>query len=264
MTSKQGALFVLALIVLSLNSYAKVIIYPTNGIHINASPGIPGETNVRFKPDANLTTPVKYRLSSFHLNGRDIDKSKLKVSNLYTEGDKSLGRFQLVLSGKESSNPITSTFKFNSQWGDAPGIYLGSLSSDKNTTDIPVKVVVSPKTTISLNPSSFKIVTSNFDTPKVQQVDLIFGTNRPNWELYVMGENLTKFGGEFIPKTKLYVKLKDNPEFKWTDVSKPVKIYSGGSISPSKIATLEFLVKTDKLKEAGEYLGKIKFLISYI
>jgi len=261
MTSKQSALFFIALIVLSLNSYANVIIYPSTGVNINTSPGVSGESRLQFKPDSSLLAPIKYRLSSLRVNGRDVNTSKLTISNLYTEGKGSLDRFQFVLSGKESSSPITSTFKFEPQWGDAPGIYLGNLTSDKDTIDIPVKVIVNPKTTISLNPRNIKIVTSSFDIPKIAQVDLIFGTNYQNLELYVMGENLTKSDGEFIPKTKLYVKLKGNSEFKWTDVSRPVKIYSGGSIAPSKIATLEFLVKADNLKDAGEYLGKIKFLV---
>lgn len=261
MTSKQSALFFIAFIVLSLNSYANVIVYPSTGVNINTSPGVTGEANVQFKPDSTLLEPVKYRLSSLRVNGRDVSKSKLTVSNLYTKGKGPLDRFQFVLSGKESSNPITSTFKFESQWADAPGIYLGNLTSDKDATEIPVKVTVNPKTTISVNPRNFEIVTSSFDIPKIAQVDLIFGTNYQNVELYVTGENLTKSDGEYIPKTKLYVKLKGNPEFKWTEVSRPVKIYSGGSIAPSKVATLEFLVKADHLKDAGEYLGKIKFLV---
>ena len=257
----QALLFCL---IFSTSAWSKVVVYPTTGLNIAATPGVSSSASLQFKPDASELNPVKYRLISFRINGLDVDKSKLTVSNLYLDRPHTLDRFQLVLSGKEKSNPVTSIFKFQPNWTDMPGNYTGLLTSDSDKPDIPVKVVVNPKATLSLSPINFKITTSNFETPNIQMVDVVFGSNSAGWELYIIADNLTKFNGDTLNKSKIYVRIKDDPDSSWKSLNQVVKIASGGSSAPRKIATLEFLVNADKLEKAGDYLGSINFLVKNI
>ena len=257
----QALLFCL---IFSTSAWSKVVVYPTTGLNIAATPGVSSSASLQFKPDASELNPVKYRLISFRINGLDVDKSKLTVSNLYLDRPHTLDRFQLVLSGKEKSNPVTSIFKFQPNWTDMPGNYTGLLTSDSDKPDIPVKVVVNPKATLTLTPINFKIVTSNFNTPNIQAVNVIFGTNSPRWELYLSASNLIKVNGDKLDKSKIYVRIKDDPVSSWKNLNQVVKIASGGSNAPREIVTLEFLVNADKLEKAGDYLGSISFLVKNI
>lgn len=264
MTSRAPHLVLLVCVLFTTQAWSNVVVYPTTGLNLTAIPGAPTSASLQFKPDESQLDPVKYRLASFRVNGVDVDKSKLMVNNLYLDKPRTLDRFQLILSGKERSNPVTSIFKFQPTWTDIPGNYSGYLTSDGETPDIPIKVAVKPKSVLALTPKNFKIRTSNFNTPSVQTVDVVFGSNSPGWELYLSASDLTKFNGSVLGKDKIYVRVKGNPKSSWVKLDQIVKIAAGGSNAPSKIATLEFLVDADKLEKAGDYLGSVKFLIKSI
>ena len=261
MTSRLYYLVFLVFLSATTQVCSSVVVYPTTGLYLTASPGISTSASLQIKPDESQLTPVKYRLASFRVNGVDVDKSKLTINNLYLNKAHTLDRFQLVLSGKEKSNPVTSIFKFKPSWTDIPGNYSGYLMSDSGTRDIPIKMTVHPKTSLKLSTESLKITTSNFEIPKIQTVDVVFGSNSPGWELYLSASNLTKFNGDLLDKNKIYVRIKDNTKSSWINLDQIVKIAAGGPKSPNKVATLEFLINADKLEKAGDYLGRIKFLL---
>ncbi len=264
MISRVYHLVFTACVIHSTHAWSNVIVYPTTGLNLTAIPGASTSASLQFKPDETQLNPVKYRLASFRVNGVDVDKSKLTVDNLYLNKSHTLDQFQLIISGKERSNPVTSIFKFQPSWTDMPGNYSGYLTSDSDTPDIPVKVVVNPKSVLTLSSISLKITASNFDTPNIQTIDVIFGSNSPSWELYLSASNLTKFNGNTLDSNKIYVRIKDDLKSSWVNLDKIIKIAAGGSNAPSKIATLEFLINVDKLEKAGDYLGSIKFLVKNI
>ena len=262
MISKINAFLVaLFFLILSTAVFSEVIVYPSNGVDLVSSPSGSSEVKISFKPDVNQTSLVKYRLASLQVNGYEVDKSKLLIENIYTRGVKPLDRFQLVLSGKESSNPVISTLKFSPTWVDRPGTYTGHLTSDSSAPDIPVRIVINPKSTLSISPENFKLAVSNTDTPVIQRIDLVFGSNQPKWELYLLANDLHKYDGSVLSKDKIFVRVQGDPDSSWKSLNGPVKIYSGYSATPAKIATLEFFVTADVLEKAGDYVGNIKFLM---
>lgn len=264
MISKIRIVFFFALVLFSHRLLAELIIYPSTGININSVPGSISEFKLRFKPDVDQTDSLKYRLTNFRVNGRDVDKSKLEINNIYTNGSKSLDRFQSVLSGKESGRPLESTFIFKPQWHDQPGIYIGSMSSDAIAQDIPVKVVINSKTTLILSPSNFKIRASNIDIPKIQTVNLFFGTNQPKWELYLVASDLVNDNKRTLSKNNIFVRVQGAQNYSWVSLSNPIMILSGTAIAPSNIATIEILVKTDSEKIADEYSGSIRLMMKHL
>ena len=262
MTSNIRNILSITLVLFSTQVLAKVLVYPTTGLSLDASPGFLTQASLQFKPDKEQVTSVRYRLSTFRTNGYDVEKSKLTIKNLYTSKYESLDRYRLVLSGKEDSNPVTSIFKFNPSWSDIPGTYTGLLTSDSNTPDIPINITVNPITTLSIDPENFDITTSNADLPTIKEVDVVFSSNSPRWELYVSAEDLTKHTGDRINKDRVFVRIKNDSKTRsWLALNKPTKLISGYATPPTKIATLEFFVNVNKLEKIGNYLGKIKFLV---
>ncbi|RUM78995.1 MAG: hypothetical protein DSZ16_09230, partial [Candidatus Thioglobus sp.] len=114
----------------------------------------------------------------------------------------------------------------------------------------------------SIDPDNFKITTSTTNIPKIREVDVVFGSNSPRWDLYVSAENLTKHTGDRINKDRIFVRIKnDSKSGLWLALNQPTKLISGYASPPTKIATLEFFVNANKLEKTGDYLGKIKFLV---
>ncbi len=265
MTSNIKNYLSIVLALISTHALSSVIIYPTTGLELSATPQFSSDGLLTFKPTTDQTSAVQYRLTTFRVNGRDVDKSKLKIKTIYSSEFKSLDRYRLVLSGKENANPVKASFKFESSWYDIPGVYSGIISSDTNTSDFPIKVIVSPKTTLSLSPPNFTIATSESNLSVIREVDLIFGTNSPSWELYVAAEDLILGSSNKISNDRVFVRIKNdlNPQ-PWLVLGQPIKLISGAQTSPKKIATVEFFVDSQRLDRAGNYLGKIKFLVDNI
>jgi len=265
MTSNIKNYLSVVLVLFSAQALSDVIIYPTTGLNLSATPQFSSDESLIFKPTADQISAVQYRLTTFRVNGKDVDKSKLKIKTLYSSEFKPLDRYQLVLSGKEKENPIKANFKFEPTWFDIPGVYLGTLSSDTNTPDIPIRIVINPKTTLSLSSSNFTIATSEPNLSVIREVDLIFSTNSSRWTLYVSTEDLILGASNKISKDRVFVRIKNdlNPQ-PWLALDRTIEIISGVSTSPKKIATLEFFVGSQRLDRSGSYFGKIKFLVDNI
>lgn len=262
MTSNIQNFLSIVLVLFSAQALSDVIIYPTTGLNLSATPGFSSDSSLIFKPSADQTSAVQYRLTTFRVNDKDVDKSKFKIKTLYSSEFKPLDRYQLVLSGKENENPVNANFKFEPTWFDIPGVYSGIISSDTNTPDIPIKITVNPITTLSIDPDNFKITTSTTNIPKIREVDVVFASNSTRWDLYVSAENLIKNTGDRINKDRVFVRIKnDSKSGSWLALNQPTKIISGYASPPTKIATLEFFVNANKLEKTGDYLGKIKFLV---
>ncbi len=264
MTSKIQNFLYAVLVLFSAQALSGVIVYPTTGLNLSATPGSSSEGSLIFKPTTDQTSVVQYRLATFRVNDRNVDKSKFKIKTLYSNEYKPLDRYQLVLSGREDSNPVKANFKFDATWYDTPGVYSGVITSDAKTPDIPVKITVNPITTLSTDPNNFEITTSTREIPKIKEVDVVFGSNSPGWELYVSTEDLTRHTGDRIKKNMIFVRIKDNSKSRpWVALIKPIKIVSGHATPPTKVTTLEFFVNANKLEKTGDYLGKVKFLVKY-
>jgi hypothetical protein len=275
MTSKIFRLLCTWLVLFSTQVFSKVAIFPVTGLNLTAYPDNVSQGLISFLPDASETTPVYYQLSSFSVNGVDVDKSKLKLKNYYTNGFSSLDRYRAILSGKEKSNLVATMFEFKPSWYDAPGVYSGLLTANINANErinsykleplpeVPIQVVVSPKTSLSLSPAQFSIDTSSFNTPIIREVTLSFASNKPRWSLYISAENLIKTNDKKIVNDRVYVRIKDNINPKsWISLDRQTKLLSGQATPPKDIATLEFMVDSKRIDKAGYYLGRIKFFVS--
>lgn len=275
MTSKIFRLLCTFLVLFSSQAFSKVGIFPVTGLNLTTYPDSVSQGLISFLPNASETTPVYYQLSSFRVNGVDVDKSKLKLKNYYTNGFSSLDQYRPILSGKENSNSVTTMFEFKPTWYDVPGVYTGLLTANINANErinsykldplpeVPIQIVVSPKTSLSLNPAHFSIATSSFNTPIIQEVTLSFASNKPRWSLYVEAENLIQSNDKQVENDRVYVRIKDtiNPKA-WLPLDRITKILSGQATAPKDIATLEFIVNSKRLDKAGNYLGRIKFFVA--
>ena len=275
MTSKIFRLLCTWLVLFSSQVFSKVVVFPVTGLNLTTYPDNVSQGLVSFLPDASETTPVYYQLSSFKVNGSDVDKSKLKLKNYYTNGFSSLDRYRAMLSGKEKSNSVVTMFEFKPTWYDVPGVYSGLLTANINANErinsykleplpeVPIQVIVSPKTSLSLNPAQFSIATSSFNTPIIREVALSFASNKPRWSLYISAENLNNSSDKQVANDRVYVRIKDslNPK-PWVSLARPAEILSGQATPPSDIATLEFMVNSKRLDKAGNYLGRIKFFVA--
>jgi len=252
------------LLLVSVNaSQAGVNILPSTGIEIVATPGVVANDSVLLKPSSDQTTALQYRLRTLRSDDQEIDKSRVKVKNRYTKGAQSLDRYRTFLSGQEKSNPVTSTVEFKPTWSDIPGIYISSLAANGNASDIPLKITIKPKSLFTLQLANFTIATSSLKAPIISEVNIVMGSNSPRWELYLVAENL-KFqsGRNKIKNDRVFARVKDeqNPKT-WKLLNKKTKFVSGIATSVVTIATLEFLVESERDDQAGDYLGNIKFLV---
>jgi hypothetical protein len=274
MTSSINQTLCAVIVLFSTHVTAKVAIYPTTGLNLNAHPGNLSQGSLLIHPDSDENLPVHYRLSSFQVRGTDVDKSTLKIKGRYSSAFESLDKFVVLLSGQENSNPVKVDFKFKPTWLNTPGTYTGLLTANINANErinsynlaplpeIPITIVVNSKTTLSLTPAMINIATSSFESPIVNKVKLSFATNSPRWDLYVAVKKLAHHNGKEISKDRVYVRVMDktNPR-PWLRINHPKKILSGYATAPIDLATLEFLVDSKRTDKAGNYLGEINFLI---
>ena len=252
----------------SIQAFATLGIFPVTGLSLNTSAGDSTQGSLKFVPDAAETIPVFYKLADFSVNDKEVDKSKLLIKTFYTNGFESLDQYRPVLSGKENQLPLTAIIKFEPSWYDLPGTYTGLLIPGVNDADhnqlpsVPVSVVVNPISRLSLEPATFSIATSSMALPVISEVDLLFGTNRSLWSLYIKAENLVKQSGSEIESDRIYVRIKnvETPNT-WLLLDRPLKIISGSATSIHNIATLEFFVDAKLADKSGEYTGQIKFFV---
>jgi hypothetical protein len=274
MTSSIKQTLCAVIVLFSTNAIAKVAIYPTTGLNLNASPDHISQGSLLIHPDSDEKLPVLYRLSSFQVKGLDVDKSLLKIKSRYSSEFEPLDKYIVVLSGQEKSNPIKVDFKFKPTWLDVPGVYTGVLTANINANErinsynldplpeIPIKIAVNSKTILSLTPAIINIATSGFESPVDNEVKLSFASNSPRWDLYVSIKRLANQSGKEISKDRIYVRVVDktNPK-SWLRLDQPIKILSGHATAPIDLATLEFLIDSKKTDKAGNYLGEINFLV---
>ena len=168
------------------------------------------------------------------------------------------------MSGQEKGNQVTSTFQFEPIWTDVPGEYVSSLAASRNAApDIPVKIIIKPKSLLTLQPQNFTITTSSLKSPVISEVNVVMGSNSPRWELYLVADNLKfKSSSQKISNDRVFVRIKDqyNPK-PWLLLNKKLKLISGVATPITTIATLEFVVESELDDRAGDYLGNIKFLV---
>jgi len=263
-SSIRYILYIVILFFTSTLAIARIDILPSTGIDIIATPGVVAQSSVVFKPDASQTEILQYRLRTLRSNDQEIEQSRLTIENRYTQGVQTLERYRTVLSGQEKGNPVTSTFQFEPIWGDVPGEYVSSLEASRNAaSDIPVKIIIKPKSLLTLQPQNFTITTSSLKSPVISEVNVVMGSNSPRWELYLVADNLKfKSSSQKISNDRVFVRIKDqyNPK-PWLLLNKKLKLISGVATPITTVATLEFVVESELDDRAGDYLGNIKFLI---
>jgi len=182
-SSIRYILYIVILFFTSTLAIARIDILPSTGIDIIATPGVVAQSSVVFKPDASQTEILQYRLRTLRSNDQEIEQSRLTIENRYTQGVQTLERYRTVLSGQEKGNPVTSTFQFEPIWGDVPGEYVSSLEASRNAaSDIPVKIIIKPKSLLTLQPQNFTITTSSLKSPVISEVNVVMGSNSPRWE----------------------------------------------------------------------------------
>ena len=258
--------FLICLLLTTSAVNAGIDLIPRTGVSMNAELGKISQGSIVLKPDSAQTNTVRYQLKSLQSADNEINPNRLKVKNLYTIGGESLESYRTFLSGIENTNQVTENFEFEPQWGDAPGIYIGSLVSTSNVPTIPVQITIAEKTIISIQPPSFSITSSTVNLPIINEVSVLLGSNSPHWELHIVAEDfLQESSDQQINSDRIFVRIKDeiNPK-PWLALDKMLKLISGVATPVTTIATLEFIVESARADRAGEYLGNIKFLIRNI
>jgi hypothetical protein len=245
---------------------ARVNVLPSTGVKFSSTPEVSIKDTITLKAEKTRTKPLQYRLSVLHDGSQKIKPERVKVYNRFIQNPQTLDRYQTFLSGKEKGNPIKTTLEFTATWRDEPGNYNGLLMPSESAPEIPVKINISPRSSILLRPTNLIIATSSAKAPIISEVEVLMGSNSPRWELHAEAKNLIKLDDrKKINNEKVFVRIKNkNNPGRWISLNGRTKLVSGKATPVRSVATLQFRVESDLDDRAGDYTGEIKFLIRNI
>jgi len=272
-SNKKWILCVITLI-FTTQIFAKIQFHPLSGLILEVSPGQLAKSSLTIYPDADEIRSIQYQLASLKLNGANVESLDIQTSTRYSDIFSSAYNPVTYLSGLENSNPIEVNFRYRANWVDFPGVYNGVLVPVDNANvrvnkynlkplpDIPIKIVIHPKTTLQLSTSKLDFNPSSLDSVITKKINLRLSSNSPHWDLYATINKLSDGKGRDMPTNRVRVRLKNkNFSGPWIMLDQPKKILSGSATAPVDIATLEFMIKQNKTDKPGIFFGDIDFLI---